>query len=61
MVARNNVKTIHENELYEKELRSLCDRLLARANSVLLRDQPELQSDLRQAAQWIMKRLRSDA
>jgi hypothetical protein len=36
----------------DSEIRNLCDRLLARANSILPKDQPEQQRDLRLAAQF---------
>jgi len=41
----------------ESEIRSLCQRLLARANSVVLKDQPELQRDLRFAAQLLVQQI----
>ena len=40
------------------ELSGLARRLQARADSVLLRDQPEQQSDLRQAARFLEELIR---
>jgi hypothetical protein len=44
----------------ESEIRNLCSRLLARANSVLLKDQPEQQRDLRFAAQLLLQQVNRD-
>jgi hypothetical protein len=44
----------------ESEIRNLCHRLLARANSVLLKDQPEQQRDLRFAAQLLLQQINRD-
>jgi hypothetical protein len=44
----------------DSEIRNLCDRLLARANSILLKDQPEQQRDLRLAARLLVQRINRD-
>jgi hypothetical protein len=41
----------------DDEIRNLCQRLLARANSVVLKDQPEQQRDLRFAAQLLLHQI----
>ena len=41
------------SQLTPEEMRGLAKRLRARADSVLLRDQPQQQADLRQAASLI--------
>jgi hypothetical protein len=50
MAANDNVSRITPPELVE-----LSDRLTGRANSILLRDQPNLADDLRLAARVIRK------
>ncbi len=44
----------------DDEIRNLCQRLLARANSVVLKDQPEQQRDLRFAAQMLLQQINRD-
>jgi hypothetical protein len=44
----------------DDEIRNLCQRLLARANSVVLKDQPEQQRDLRFAAQLLLQQINRD-
>jgi hypothetical protein len=44
----------------DDEIHNLCQRLLARANSVVLKDQPEQQRDLRFAAQLLLQQINRD-
>jgi hypothetical protein len=53
MATTDSTNTIPTPQMRPEEMRGLADRLRARADSVLFRDQPEQQRDLRQAATLI--------
>jgi hypothetical protein len=53
MVESKPTSTGTASQLTSEEMRGLAKRLLARADSVLMRDQPHQASDLRQAASLI--------
>jgi hypothetical protein len=55
MVTHDSTSTSPAPQMRPEEMRGLADRLRARADSVLMRDQPHQQADLRQAASLIVQ------
>jgi hypothetical protein len=53
MVTHNSTSTSPAPQMGPEEMRGLAQRLRARADSVLMRDQPHQAADLRQAATLI--------
>jgi hypothetical protein len=53
MATDDSTSTSPAPQIRPEEMRGLAKRLQARADSVLMRDQPHQQSDLRQAASLI--------
>jgi signal transduction histidine kinase len=53
MATDDNTNTPRTPQMRPDEMRGLASRLRARADSVLMRDQPEQQRDMRQAAALI--------
>jgi hypothetical protein len=47
----------NDHSMSESEVRRLIERFRARANSIIMRDQPEQQRDLRLAARWMEEKL----
>ncbi len=53
MVTHDSTSTGTASQMTPDEMRGLAQRLRARADSVILRDQPEMQRDLQAAASLI--------
>jgi hypothetical protein len=61
MATNDSINTTRASQLTPDEMRGLAQRLRARADSVILRDQPEMQRDLHAAALAIERLLKLDA